>query len=130
MTLLHLAARAHQYQLCIRIVDIELGLVNALTSSSRIPGKWSALQCMVETPQLSNENCRGEMATFCALLCSKMSPEALGNSTTTGATVFHMAAARGHFYIIDGIAAHLQGASLQGVLDKLNRRPAGETRNL
>ena len=79
---------------------------DTLTWTSRTPGRWSPLQCLVDNA--CPPGGEGRFVDLTKLVASRTNMDILFNQTSTGNTVFHQVASRGHHFLLDPLAERFQ----------------------
>ena len=101
MTAMHHACRAMNPEWVASILQHHPGACNALTWSAGTPGRWSPLQCLVDNACPATDAGKAKFYDLVKLVASSTDINVLLNQTTTGNTVFHQVASRGHLPLVD-----------------------------
>ena len=104
MTAMHHACRAMNPEWVASILQHHPGACNALTWSAGTPGRWSPLQCLVDNACPPTDQGEAKFYDPVKLVASNTDINLLLNQTTTGNTVFHQVASRGHRHLVDLLA--------------------------
>ena len=104
MTAMHHACRAMNPQWVGKILEHQPGACNSLTWSAGTPGRWSPLQCLVDNPCPKTDQGEYDFYELVKLVATNTDINILFNQTTTGNTVFHQVASRGHRFLVDLLA--------------------------
>jgi hypothetical protein len=116
MTPLHQASRCVNPEWVQKLLEAHPDAVNYRTFSTSNPKRWTALQCLADTPRNNKDNEESvlkeeQLMEVCKSLIENMSNDALFNQTETGGQTFlHTMASRGHLKAIEYVVLpHLDG---------------------
>ena len=104
MTAMHHACRAMNPEWVESILQHHPGACNALTWSTGVPGRWSPLQCLVDNANPTTDEGENKFYKLVDLVAENTDIRILLNQTSTGNTVFHQVASRGHRHLVDLLA--------------------------
>ena len=113
MTAMHHACRAMNMAWVRQILMLHREACNTLTWTMRTPGRWSPLQCLVDNA--CPPNGEGRFADLTRLVASNTSMDILFNQTSTGNTVFHQVASRGHHFLVDILVERFDNRAAEAI---------------
>ena len=114
LTALHRAARIVNFQIVVRILEIDWTQASVTTNAARAPGLWTPLMCLVEASTPSGQVHHERQEDCARRLIADMPFEALAQQNTAGNNAFHLLVNRGKDWLLD--------ACLDECCSKLNQK--------